>query len=778
MMAPAFLLCESLPGKPLTGHLKDVADRLAAHGWLGRLAGLFHDVAKGTEYFQHYLKGEAVGDLRLKQHAHLGAVWLLSHLLPKVAAQELPIDQAVLAYLMVAHHHTGLKNALDSLPPADGAARVLWEKQLQVLDLEGAASWLAAALREPIEKPNVNLGWTKLRVQLSSAFRRGPSGSAAMQRFQEALRWFGLLIEADRDSASGFAEGFFQSPPRFTTTHLERFRAAANFGPTADPRVIQAREQVFQAAVARAEARPANCGHLWSLTVPTGAGKTLAAVGWALRRREARVAAGLPACPIIYALPFTSIIDQNASVLRRVWGDDEPDESTLAVHHHVAEPGELARSGEQSLARSWVEGWRADIICTTFVQVVNALFYGTTSDARRFARLAGSILILDEVQAIPAKFWRLIDAALRTLSSNWRTDVLLVTATQPAIFEPSHLNELRPILSETLTGAFDRYDLHVQTGQEVSLVELADRVRLVVTDAEQPSCLVILNTVQEALDLFVLVQATPGVGECPVFHLSTNLRPMDRRRILRQIAKCQGRPHLLVATQVVEAGVDLSFDVVFRALAPLDAIVQAAGRCNRHGTGRRGTVFLFRPEGDSGNKIYGNKEMGAAREVLERIARQAARIPEPRLQECVGDYFKLVSSRTESDTFRKIMEAVQQWEFAALRGEAIDAQKDRDKAVRLIDERADAVPHYIEVDLADADVWRRFLEAHALSDLGERRRRLRKMRSELGQRIVEVPERFALSPNEPSNGTSVVHVPQEVAAERYDVNTGWKRMRA
>jgi CRISPR-associated endonuclease/helicase Cas3 len=774
MMAPAFRLCESHPGKPLTGHLQDVADRLTAHGSLGRLAGLFHDVAKGTEHFQHYLKGEPFSD-RLKQHAHLGAFWLLSHLLPKVAAVDLAIDQAVLAYLMVAHHHTGLKNALDSLPPLKGdAARELWAKQIQALDVDGAIYWLAAALGEPVQKPNLDLHWTKVRLQLSAAFRRAPSGLPAMHRFQNALRWFGQLIEADRDSATGFAPDLFKAPPRFTMAHLERFRAAANYGPTADPRVVQARDLVYQAAVAGAVAQPVGSGHLWSLTVPTGAGKTLAAMGWALRRREARVATGLPPCPIIYALPFTSIIDQNALVLRRVWGDDEPDESTLAVHHHVAEPGELARSGEQSLARSWVEGWRADIICTTFVQVVNALFHGTVADARRFAGLAGSILILDEVQAIPAKFWRLINAALRTLSSQWGTDVLLVTATQPAIFEQTEVKELRPALAEMLAAAFDRYDLHVQTKQVVSVTALADRVRGVVTDQGQPSCLVIVNTIQEALDLYALVLTLPGVGDNPVFHLSTNLRPKDRKRILQQIAKCHGRPHVLIATQVVEAGVDLSFDVVFRALAPLDAIVQAAGRCNRHGTGRRGKVFLIRLEGDTGNMIYGDKAIGAARDVLERAAAQGVPVPEPELQESVGEYFRLVASRTGSDTFQKVMEAIQKWEFAFLRGEGSEA-KDRDKAVRLIDERNDTIAHYVEIDASDADVWQQFLGAKSLPDLHERRRKLRQIGPLLGQRIVEIPQAFALSSG--VNVDDVVHVPQTIAPDLYSLDTGWKRKR-
>src|SRR5262249_40595470 len=162
---------------------------------------------------------------------------------------------------------------------------------------------------------------------------------------------------------------------------------------------------------------------------------------------------------------------------------------------------------------------------TTFVQVVNALFHGTVADARRFARLAGAILILDEVQAIPAKFWPVINAALRTLSNQWRTDVLLVTATQPAIFESTVVTELRPARPQTLTGAFDRYDLYVQTGQELALKDLADRVQAVVLDSERPSCLVIVNTVREALDLFFLLRGFPELIDCPLFHLSTNLRP-------------------------------------------------------------------------------------------------------------------------------------------------------------------------------------------------------------------------------------------------------------
>lgn len=773
-MALAFLHCESHPGKPLIDHLRDVSDRLAGLDPIAHIAGLFHDVGKATEYFQQYLKGSLKSeDFPSKSHAHLGAMWLLSHLWPKVMQQSLAVEEATLAFLLVASHHTGMNNAMHSLPSSDASkCNHLWGKQLAAIDVDAAAVWLGTMLNETVTAPlPADLKWSSVRNRLHATLTKLPSGLPAMHRFQNALYLFGSLIEADRDSASGFAPNLFASPPRLKLDNVEQFRAVGRFGAMADPRVIEAREVIYQAAVAGAQEKPPDCGHLWSLTVPTGAGKTLAAIGWALRRRGARVAAGKSTCPIIYALPFTSIIDQNATVLHNLWGEHEPDESSLAIHHHVAEPGELARTGEQSLARGWVEGWRADIVCTTFVQVVNALFHGTVADARRFSRLAGSILILDEVQAIPAKFWRVINASLLTLCKEWGSDVLLVTATQPAIFEQAEVKELRPRLPASLSTAFDRYDLIVETRQELTLNGLAGRVSTTIAKSENPSCLVILNTVQEALDLYSLLRDVP----CPVFHLSTNLRPKDRKRILQQIAGCQGQgqPHLVIATQVVEAGVDLSFDVVFRALAPLDAVVQAAGRCNRHGTGRRGKVFLVRIVGNTGNWIYGNVSIGAAQEILEQMVPPEGRISEPKLREGVSEYFKLVAKRTGRGTFDKIMAAIQMWEFGCLRGDTDDPERDRDKAVRLIEERDNSIPHYVETDGSDVEVWRRFKEASGLPDLRQRRARLQRIRPQLSQRVVEVPKTFSL--DKANELDSLIHVPLPEAHRHYNTDTGWIR---
>lgn len=191
-------------------------------------------------------------------------------------------------------------------------------------------------------------------------------------------------------------------------------------------------------------------------------GKTLAALGWALALRERKQAALGHAASIIYALPFTSIIDQNSAVLASICGPHAIEEGALAIHHHFADYGDLALRESPWSPRSWAEAWKAEVVSTTFVQVFDALFHGRAADARRFSRLSRGILILDEVQAVPAHLWSVTRLALSTLANQLSTDVLLVTATQPAIFSGHHVEEIAP-RNIDFAGPFDRYDLDIET---------------------------------------------------------------------------------------------------------------------------------------------------------------------------------------------------------------------------------------------------------------------------------------------------------------------------
>lgn len=776
MTAPAFLHCESHPGRPLNDHLCDVAGRLrackAVPGWLP-VTGLFHDLGKATNYFQSYLHGEAA-PLELKRHAELGALWLLGFLMEHCLPNgSLSAVEAALAFLFVRRHHGRLDDLQDSLL-LDQAGIDRVRRQVAAMDLRGIQEWLFDQLAVLVPGVVFDQGsFTKLRVAATLTLKDNKSDAEAMIRFQSALRGFGSLIESDRDSAAGYAPGYFDLSPQLRPQHIDRFRAAGNFGANANALVCQARELVFQSAVDSVDQGAPDVGHVWTLTVPTGAGKTLAAVAWAVKRREHRLNAGLADHSIVYALPFTSIIDQNAAVMRRLFDAAGVSENTLAIHHHLAEAGEIAQSGEESLARSWVEGWRADIICTTFVQVVNALFHGTTTDARRFSHLTGSILILDEVQAFPAELWPVLRTALLCLSQHWGTDVLLMTATQPALFAKVDTKEIGPgTLPVDVAQAFDRYDLAVELNEAMTIESLLARI-IEDSGAQNPrSCLIILNTVKDALNLYKLLANDARIQSHVLFHLSTNLRPKDRGRILAEIQRCV-KPHILVATQVVEAGVDLSFDVVFRALAPIDAIVQAAGRCNRHGVGRRGLVHVFDLEDSQGIFVYGTIHMGLAREMLSRLANEVGRsLREPELAQLVNEYFSELDQRIGHSSASKAMEAVRMLQFAALRGEGQDRDR-KVKQVQLIEDRLDRISHFVETDESDAQVWTNLCEALAIPDTFIRRQQLRRLRAKVAQRVVEVPRRYAMANDSPN--ARPVYVPRDQAFDVYDTRTGWRR---
>jgi CRISPR-associated endonuclease/helicase Cas3 len=765
----------------LTDHLLDVAIRAGAPGESLWLTGLCHDLGKATGFFQDYLHG-AKTDPFLKAHALFGAFWLFEALAEGKPTPE-EILRATLHALFVRSHHGCLDNLEEAFSLNDielGRCR----QRLAAADLDGIAGWLGAQLgRGPMAAPSFQVKPLR-RVPLSRALDRQADPAVAWPRFQTALRDFGRLIRADRDSASRRMPDLSGPKTQFDASHLERFRAAGRFdGATAESSIASARDAVFHVAVAGAATRPSG-GHLWTLEVPTGAGKTLAALGWAVARRKAHHAAGRgEGGTIFYALPFTSIIDQTAAVLRRLWPEAAEEPGALAVHHHLADYGAAVGGEDGSLARDWAETWRADVVCTTFVQIVHALFHGTAADARRFAALAGGgLLILDEAQALPAELWPTLRAALLCLTRIFGVDVLLLTATQPTLLHAEdNAIDLRPLGDANLGMDFDRYDVVIEAGPpwDAAALVAATAGALDFATEREHSALLLLNTVNEALAVHDAVRRHPMLGALPIFHLFTNLRPKDRARILEEVRvlEANGLSRLLVATQVVEAGVDLSFNLVFRVHAPLDAIVQAAGRCNRHGSGRRGIVRVFAFIGASGHRVYGAIKMGVAGELLDELAAMFPDqpVPEPAFVARVPEFFRRVRDRLGGalNKARDVTEAVRRLEFAALRGEDFAHDAARTKHVELIAEDASKIPVFIETDPRDEAVWQRLLVAHALSEPRRRRAALRVLRADVGACVVSVPERPA--PPMPDATTGLVHIRRADFPSFYDPDTGWKR---
>ena len=372
-----------------------------------------------------------------------------------------------------------------------------------------------------------------------------------------------------------------------------------------DTEVNRVRREVLE----RARTKAAEAPGLFTLTVPTGGGKTLSSLAFALehavRHELARV---------IYVIPYTSIIDQTARVFREAVGREGGDPVDFIVEHHSAFEEERVQSREaRDKLRLAMENWDAPIIVTTAVQFFESLFANKPSHCRKLHNIANSIVILDEAQTLPLGLLRPCVAALDELARNWKTSVVLCTATQPALAAADGfvggLKELREIAPEPV-------DLHRRLRRtgicrhgQVTDAQLAERLRAA------PQSLCIVNTRRHARELFQAIRQASGS-----LHLSTLMCARHRGEVLHTVRRRleEGEAVRLIATSLIEAGVDVDFPVVWRAEAGLESIVQAAGRCNREGKAARGDVFVFEPADSEGRRPPGDvaKRADASRRIM------------------------------------------------------------------------------------------------------------------------------------------------------------------
>ena len=351
--------------------------------------------------------------------------------------------------------------------------------------------------------------------------------------------------------------------------HLEKLSASAP-----DTLVNRGRATILKACIDRAAEVPG----FFSLTVPTGGGKTLSSLAFALRHA---VTHGLRR--VIYVIPFTSIIEQNAQVFRRALGP----EAILEHHSNFEYPGEDSDDWTDQVARLYLatENWDAPLVVTTSVQFFESLFANRSSRCRKLHNIARSVIILDEAQMLPTHHLQPCLGTLRELTANYGSTVVLCTATQPALegLLPADtvIREIAPD-PPRLYKEFRR----VEATRLGSLgdAELAEKI------LARPQALCIVNTRAHARELYRLISSEPGA-----FHLSACMCARHRSARLDSIRQAlkEGVPCRVVSTQLIEAGVDVDFPAVFRASAGLDSIAQAAGRCNREGKLHRGQLFIF-----------------------------------------------------------------------------------------------------------------------------------------------------------------------------------------
>lgn len=352
---------------------------------------------------------------------------------------------------------------------------------------------------------------------------------------------------------------------------------------------------------------------IFTLSVPTGGGKTLASLRFALHHAQQH-----KMDRVIYIIPFTSIIDQNADVVRTILEPKGVPRGSIVLEHHSNLTPEQQGWREKILS----ENWDAPVIYTTTVQLLETLFGAGTRGARRMHQLANTVLVFDEIQTLPVNTVHLFCNAINFLVEHCGSSVVLCTATQPLLNRVDSskgalkFNEDDEIMPN-VKGLFEdlkRVEVFNQRKpggwQCTEVAELAMR-----EVKESGSCLVIVNTKKSASTLFTLCRQTQGMR---VFHLSTNMCPAHRKKILAGIRKLldDKSPVLCVSTQLIEAGVDVDFGSVIRYMAGLDSIAQAAGRCNRNKRREVGHVYIVNPADENLDNL---EEIREGKKVAERL---------------------------------------------------------------------------------------------------------------------------------------------------------------
>ncbi|MHB1938764.1 MAG: CRISPR-associated helicase Cas3' [Acidobacteriaceae bacterium] len=546
------------------------------------LAGMLHDLGKYGDRFQARLRGEESG----LDHWSQGAwVALCQH-------------RAVAAALAIEGHHIGLqqgsKNSLGRLLPDKLATGTPLGLQLSDTNYERL-----------LERGHAD----GLDFQTPTVFTLS-SWEKAVAAMLDVRMLFSCLVDADfldtEAHFNGDAQGKRYRPegPRLDAEKalaaLDAHMTSLRTSTQAQVNVREARETLWNAAI---DAGRSPRG-LFTLTAPTGSGKTLAMLRFALehatRHRMER---------IVLAVPFLTVIEQTARIYRQAFAGCP--ENFVLEHHSLSGLGietdrQDAEGACERQRRLLAENWDAPIVLTTNIQLLESLFSNRPSSCRKLHNLMGAVILFDEAQSLPQHLAVPTLAALSHLSAAYRATVVFATATQPAFnmldtavtkhavsgWQPREAVPDHPRLFKAL----ERVAVHwPKENEKRTWAELADAIR------NENQVLVVVNLKRHALALLDALSETEGL-----FHLSTNLCAEHRRAVMDKVRTqlAEGRPCRLVSTQCVEAGVDVDFPVVLRAMAPLESIAQAAGRCNREGRlneqGRLGEVVVFEPDEEGG----------------------------------------------------------------------------------------------------------------------------------------------------------------------------------
>jgi len=644
------------------------------------LIGIAHDFGKYTTFFQEKLEGLRNKNEPLTYHGLISALFafeLVRRYLMGRTPEEPPYKiLPLIAYFVVKHHHGDLKDIeydVDKENLLDGGFRNIREQLSDIKrnkkQIEEEYDFLlqnysiqTADLFIDLEKYEKKIDFSEdielLVEELDELADSITNNTQDIIYYLLVQLIYSVLIDSDKKHAGRIRKIERKEIPE---NLAEQYLNKEDFKNANESKINPIRTEIRESVLKNVEAEYKN-HKIFTITAPTGTGKTLTSLSAALKLRKLlKKELNLKYEPrIIYSLPFTSIIDQNFKVFDHVLNqinDFEENQSPyLLKHHHLSEifyktvDMDKEKDVDESLAL--IESWESEIIVTTFIQLFHTLIGYRNRSLKKFHNIVNAIIILDEVQNIPIKYWNLVRVVLIAMAEYFNCRIILMTATKPLIFEEGEYTELVDDYEKYFESEeLNRVCLHIESERK-QISEFCKEL----ADWSKKSYLFVFNTIGASVEFYDMIKDRVKKSSFRVYYLSTNIVPKERRKRIEEIRRSIKNKHkvVVVSTQLIEAGVDIDCDCVYRDMAPLDSIIQVAGRCNRNKRNKIEKVEVVDlckvnergEEKKYADYIYDKDLLKIVRDLLKG----KTEIMETEFLELINEYFKEARAKSQEET--------------------------------------------------------------------------------------------------------------------------------
>ncbi len=719
------------------------------------IALFYHDFGKSTKFFQDYLKASInnekyEGNSELAQHALISAclaAYKISNTLEKI---DNTILFSFLAFLAIRKHHGNFENLDEMLVISEAKWRSLEKQWNNVLE----------EFKKEID--NISFEDVKDFIEDLDLLWDKDSEIGKIDNYFLLNFLFSILIYSDKTEVV--------LGPKIDTVKLpdKIFNSVNNyknqiFKNSEKTELNRLREDAYNISLVNLLKQHKN-GNIFSLNLPTGSGKTLTVLNLAfnLLKNDKSLQR------IIYALPFTSIVDQTEKVAKDIFNKNGLNsDDYLIVHHHLAEAKIKLDENyiEGDKAEFLIENWDKPFVLTTFWQLFNSIITNKNSQLRKFHNLANSIIILDEVQTIPYKYWILTNEVLKKMCEMFNIKIIFLTATMPLIFSEEK-NEIIPLIPKDKRSEyfskFSRYRIKIVNHlNEINIDELFEIAKKDIKKNINKSFIFVFNTINTSIEFYKKIKSEFSDKE-PIY-LSSNILPIERQKRIAEI-KNNSKGKIIVSTQVIEAGVDIDLDIVYRDFAPLDSIIQSSGRCNRNNKKEMGVVKVFKLKNKHGKCDYNYIYCGLSVDATNLVLKNKDKIYENKVLELINEYYCKIKGNSTTNPSNEILSAMKNLNY-----------EDVNNKFKLIDE-IPSFSMFFEIDKRAKELLKLFKEIMNINDRFERKSEFLKIKSDFYRYVlsVKISEKSQSYYSSFETIGDLRIVPKDLLESVYDSDTGLK----